>query len=180
MIRTQRLNLVSWREGHRFLFAEMHAHPEVMEDLGGPISRAESDAKLDHYRAAYAKYGLSRWAVENHAGTFLGYVGVMPRQSPGHPLGLHFEVGWRFTRGAWGRGYATEGAKAALDDAFRKAELGEILSYTGAENVRSQAVMARLGLRRDTSRDFIAEYERVGAWRGLVWVAERARGGESG
>lgn len=173
MIRTERLQLVPWRAKHRVPFVGMHADPEVMFDLGGPISQAESDAKFNRYSTAYAEHGLSRWAVEGADGTFLGYAGVMPRPLPGHPLGPHFEVGWRFTRGAWGNGYATESARAALDDVFRRTGLEEVVSYTGANNARSQAVMARLGLRRDTSRDFTAKYDRVGSWQGLVWVAFR-------
>jgi RimJ/RimL family protein N-acetyltransferase len=149
----------------------MHADLEVMADQGGPIDQTKSDAKLDRYITAYMEHGVSRWAVENVDGAFLGYAGVMPRLTPTHPLGPHFEIGWRFMRRAWGHGYATEGAKAALEDAFRRLGLKEIVSYTSTANLRSQAVMARLNLQRDPSRDFIAEYEGVGQWRGLVWVA---------
>jgi RimJ/RimL family protein N-acetyltransferase len=171
MIQTSRLKLVCWDARHRGPFAEMHADPEVMLDLGGPISRSESDAKLARYAAAYREHGVSRWAVEADDGRFLGYAGVMPRLSPDHPLGPHFEIGCRFLRTVWGLGYATESAKAALSDALRRKRLDEIASYTSAANVRSQAVMMRLGLRRDPSRDFTAEYERVGSWRGLIWAA---------
>ncbi len=104
----------------------------------------------------------------------------MPRSSSDHPLGPHVEIGWRFTRNAWGQGYATESARAALDNVFQNTELEEVLSYTGADNLRSQAVMARLNLQRDAARDFTAEYEDVGAWRGLVWVAARGRSWTSG
>lgn len=158
----------------------MHADPEVMHDLGGPISQAESDAKFDRYDVAYMQHGLARWAVETHDRTFLGYTGVMPRSSSDHPLGPHVEIGWRFTRNAWGQGYATESARAALDNVFQNTELEEVLSYTGVDNLRSQAVMARLNLQRDAARDFTAEYEDVGAWRGLVWVAARGRSWTSG
>jgi RimJ/RimL family protein N-acetyltransferase len=154
----------------------MHADPEVMADQGGPVDRINSDAKFDRYRAAYVEHGVSRWAVENADGTFLGYAGVMPRLLPDHPLGPHFEIGWRFIRSAWGHGYATESAKAALEDTFRRAGIKEIVSYTSADNLRSQTVMARLKFQRDPSRDFIAEYPGVGLWRGMVWVAIPGQG----
>jgi RimJ/RimL family protein N-acetyltransferase len=173
MLQTARLRLQPWQERHREAFAALHADPVVMADLGGPISRAASDAKLARYRAAFEQGGVSRWAVEDSAGCFLGYAGVMPRPDGAHPLGPHHEIGWRFTQDAWGQGYATESARAALAHAFRIVRGDEILSYTGSDNHRSQAVMRRLHLRRDPSRDFVAAYERVDQWRGLVWVAHR-------
>jgi RimJ/RimL family protein N-acetyltransferase len=91
-----------------------------------------------------------------------------------HPLGPHFEIGWRLMRDAWGRGYATEAAAAALDDAFKRVGLSEVVSYTAPDNLRSQAVMKRLYLQRDSSRDFSANYEGVGIWHGLVWVGRPA------
>jgi RimJ/RimL family protein N-acetyltransferase len=176
MIQTQRLRLRPWHDEHRAAFAQMHADPEVMADQGGPVDQVKSNEKFDRYRAAYAEHGIARWAVENFDGTFLGYAGVMPRLLPDHPLGPHFEIGWRFIRSAWGQGYATESAKAALEDAPRRARIKEIVSYTSADNLRSQAVMARLKFQRKPSLDFVAEYERTGLWRGLVWIAFSAQG----
>jgi len=173
MILTTRLKLCPWRNDHRTPFAAMHADPEVTADLGGPFDRADSDAKLDRYAHAYAAHGLSRWAVEAMDGAFLGYAGVVPQRIPGHPLGPHLEIGWRFVRSAWGHGYATESAKAALAQAFRHEGVREILSYADAQNLRSQAVMARLGLERNAARDFVADYGK-GPWHGMVWVATPA------
>jgi RimJ/RimL family protein N-acetyltransferase len=170
MIQTNRLLLRPWRADDGRAFAQLHADPTVMADLGGPMDRLASDRKLDRYRTAYLEHGVSRWAVEDAEGNFVGYAGVMPRPAADHPLGPHHEIGWRFVRSVWGRGYATESAQAALKDAFEHRELQEILSYTSADNLRSQAVMARLRLQRDESRDFVADYGR-GPWRGLVWVA---------
>jgi len=170
IIETPRLRLRPWREVDRAAFAALNADPEVARDLGGPLTQATSDAKLDRYTAAFDRLGFCRWATETHAGEFLGYAGVMPA-GPDHPLGHHHEIGWRLKRTAWGHGYATEAAKAALNDGFARVGLAEVLSYTAADNVRSQAVMGRLQLERDAARDFVAQYEGVGAWRGLVWVA---------
>ncbi len=77
-------------------------------------------------------------------------------------------------RNAWGRGYATEATQAALNDAFIRSGLDEVVAYTAPDNLRSQAVMTRLQLQRDPSRDFTANYEGIGAWHGLVWVARRS------
>jgi RimJ/RimL family protein N-acetyltransferase len=79
-------------------------------------------------------------------------------------------------RNAWGYGYATEAARAALDDAFTRMGFPEILAYTASDNLRSQAVMTRLQMRRDPSRDFVADYNSVKAWQGLMWVAAAATG----
>ena len=172
MIETQRLRLFEWAPHHRIAFSQLHADPEVMADLGGPIGSLESDLKFDRYCAAWREHLVSRWAVENRHGEFLGYAGVMPRMSEDHPLGMHFEIGWRFVRRAWGNGYACESAKAALDHAIRDRGLTGILSYTSAENLRSQAVMRRLGLCRRPSLDFAISLPSGDLWHGLVWVAE--------
>lgn len=170
MIETPRLRLHHWHDRHRVPFAAMHADPDVMADYRGPVSRSESDTKFERYVAAQREHGISRWAVEDLDGVFLGYCGVMPRPSTEHPLGAHVEVGWRFVRQAWGQGYASESARAAIAHAVREFGLTDILSYTGPDNLRSQAVMAQLGLARDPARDFTIANARGEPWRGLVWV----------
>jgi len=173
LIDTGRVRLRRWREADRDAFAALNADPEVTWDLGGPLDRGRSDAKFERYMAAFDRYGFCRWALERSDGRFLGYAGVMPA-SAGHPLGPHMEVGWRLVRSAWGQGYATEAAGAALRDAFTRAGLREVFAYTAHDNVRSQAVMQRLRLERDPARDFTAHYDGFGDWRGLVWIARAA------
>jgi RimJ/RimL family protein N-acetyltransferase len=169
IIDTPRLRLRFWQAADRAAFAAMNEDPEVMHDLGGPFDLAESNAKFDRYAAAQHQFGFGRWLVETRDGDFVGYAGVLKARA-GHPLGEHFEIGWRLVRAAWGKGYAAEAAKAALEDAFSRAQLTEVLAYTAPENARSQAVMRRLALTRDPSRDFTAQYDK-GVWRGLVWFA---------
>lgn len=169
MIRSDRLRLKPWQESDRDAFAALNATPEVMWDLGGPLGRAQSDAKFDRYVAAFARHGFCRWALEDRDGQFLGYTGVMPSR-PGHPLGPHADIGWRLVHSAWGRGYATEAARAALRDAFERVGLKEVLAYTSADNVRSREVIKRLNMQRAESLDY-AEPLGTGMWQGLVWIA---------
>jgi RimJ/RimL family protein N-acetyltransferase len=158
ILQTARGRLRVWRDADRDAFAAMHADPEVMWDAAAPLSRAESDAKLERYRQVFAVHGFSRWAMEDREGGFLGSVGLLPIPD-GH------QPGWRFRREAWGQGYATEGAVAALRDGFERCGFDEVLSYAAPDNLRSQRVMERLALVRDRTRDFVA----ADGWNGWVW-----------
>jgi RimJ/RimL family protein N-acetyltransferase len=169
LIRSDRLKLRNWRDSDRDAFAALNAAAEVTVDLGGPLDRTASDAKFDRYAAAFDRHGFCRWALEDSDGQFLGYAGVMPARS-GHPLGPHADIGWRLLRASWGRGYATEAARASLRDAFERVNLQEVLAYTSIDNLRSQAVIRRLNMQRAASLDY-SEPLGSGTWRGLVWIA---------
>jgi len=149
----------------------MHADPDVMADLEGTIDQKASRMKFERYRNAEHEHKISRWAVETKQGEFIGYTGVMARMDAEHPLGEHFEIGWRFVRKSWGNGFATESAKQALEHAINDMSFKEVIAYTSADNLRSQAVMKRLGLRRTASRDFVLPQSSGKEWRGLVWSA---------
>ena len=169
VILSDRIRLRSWRDSDRAAFAALNADPVVSRDLGGPLRCAASDAKLDRYMATFVELGFCRWLVEDLDQQFLGYAGVMPARS-GHPLGRHFDIGWRLVRAAWDRGYATEAAKASLRDVFERMHLTEVLAYTSADNFRSQAVIKRLNMQRAPALDY-SEPVGKGTWRGLVWIA---------
>ncbi|MGI9408031.1 MAG: GNAT family N-acetyltransferase [Hyphomicrobiaceae bacterium] len=160
-----------WRDDHRDAFVALCADADVMADLGGPIGRVAALEKLAGYVASYEQHGVTKWAVEDLSGTLLGYTGAMP-EGPDHPLGDHFEIGWRFLPCSWGKGYASEAARAALTYFFAHNPAVEVLAYTTKENVRSQGVMERLNLTRTPERDFTAPYDGQ-PWHGLVWVTGR-------
>ena len=165
---TKRLTVRDWQQSDRAAFFDMHTDPEVMHDYGGILDRNDSDEKFDRYMATFNRTGFCRWAIESLNGEFLGYAGLMPVESC-HPLGAHVDIGWRLIRSAWGFGYATEAASAALSDGFERLGVSEVIGYTAPENLRSQAVMIRLGMKRDGSRDFSVNYD-FGPWHGLVWA----------
>ncbi|WP_075217047.1 GNAT family N-acetyltransferase [Mongoliimonas terrestris] len=172
MIVLRQGRLVPFGEQHLADFIAMAADPLVMADHGGALDAVAATAKFEGYVAAQAATGFSRMALEGLDGAFLGAVGVTVLP-PDHPTGAHMDVGWRLTQAAWGRGLATEAGAAVLRDAFARSDVDMIAAYTAPDNARSQAVMARLGLRRDPARDFRTLFP-TGPFEGLVWIADRA------
>ena len=152
--RTERLWLRQWRDDDWAPFAALNADPEVMRHFPSTLDEQESNAFAYRNAALLEVHGYGLWAVEQAAsGEFLGMVGL------NQPLwDARFtpctEVGWRFARSAWGHGYATEAARAALAVAFGPLRLDEVVSFTTVANTRSRAVMERLGMTRDAAEDF--------------------------
>jgi RimJ/RimL family protein N-acetyltransferase len=153
-IRTERLILRRWRDTDLEPFARLNADPEVMAHLPALLDRAASDALAKRIREHFERHGFGLWAVEAPGvAPFLGFVGLsIPRFTAAFTPCV--EVGWRLARGYWGKGYATEAARAALDVGFVNVGLDEIVSFTVPANGRSIAVMQRLGMTRDPADDF--------------------------
>lgn len=148
---TPRLRLRQWRDDDLVPFARLNADPRVMEHFPAPLERAASDAAVMCLRAEIADRGWGFWAVEakDHAaegaGRFIGFTGLRIPAVP-LPIGPCVEIGWRLAHEHWGRGYASEAARAALDYGFATLGLDEIVSFTALQNTRSQAVMRRIGM----------------------------------
>jgi RimJ/RimL family protein N-acetyltransferase len=151
---TERLILRPWRPEDLEPFAALNADPRVAAPLGGPADRAFSDALAARFSNSFAEHGFGYWAVElPGVAPFIGALGL---SVPGFdaPFMPAVEIGWRLAFEHWGKGYATEGARAALDFGFNEANLAEIVSFTAKINTRSRAVMERLGMHSDPEDDF--------------------------
>lgn len=159
-VRTERLLLRQWREEDVEPLSEIHTQPEYLEfmrvrDAPGQIAR---------FREQWHDVGFSHWAVEELAsGSLVGHIGLMRHFD--WPLAeAPVEVGWTLHRDWWGRGLATEGARGAME-CWREELLEDeqLLSIALPANVRSRAVMERLGL----------TYRGTADWHGLehVWYA---------
>ena len=148
-LETDRLRLRQWIQSDRESFARLNADLRVMEFLPSILDRATSDAMIDCLQAKIAERGWGLWAVESKQDKqFIGFVGLeIPKADL--PFTPCVEIGWRLAFEYWGKGYATEAAKAALKVGFDRLELPEIVSFTTIDNHRSSAVMERLGMTRD-------------------------------
>jgi RimJ/RimL family protein N-acetyltransferase len=141
----------------------MNADPEVREHLGDLMTRAQSDTSVARFRAEFDERGYGWWAVEELAtSSFIGFAGL-DLVDEGMPF-TGVEIGWRLARAAWGKGFATEAALATLDFAFKALALPEVLAVTTLGNVRSQAVMQRIGMTRDPADDFADPTVPDGPW----------------
>jgi len=147
-----RVRLRAWREDDLEPFAALNADPVVMEHFPATLTRAESDAMVrERVVPHFEEHGFGLWALEiPGSAVFAGFVGlqVPTFESWFTPC---VEIGWRLAQPYWGGGYATEAARLALRVGFGRAGLDEIVSFTAPANVRSIAVMERLGMQRDGS-----------------------------
>lgn len=153
-LQTDRLLLRSWRDEDLPAFAALNGDAEVMEFMPKRLDRAESDAFAVRIRRRIDGEGWGLWALEvPGVAPFAGYVGLTVPSFVA-PFTPCVEIGWRLPRICWGRGYATEAARLAVDHGFRVLGLEEIVSFTYQGNARSRAVMQRLGMHHDTAGDF--------------------------
>lgn len=153
-LRTPRLRLRRWRGEDREPFAMLNADPAVMEHFPATLDRSASDALIDSIEAGFERHGFGLWALEpREGGELLGFTGLAVPAFEAH-FTPAVEIGWRLARPAWGYGYATEAARAALAYGFEQVGLEQVVSFTAAENARSRAVMERLGMTRDPAEDF--------------------------
>jgi ribosomal-protein-alanine N-acetyltransferase len=147
-IATPRLVLRPWQASDLPLFAELNADPNVMRFLAGVLTRQESDAYVEQARSHLVQHGFCKWAVEAPGvAPFIGAVGLgyVKFEAAFTPA---VEVAWRLDRRYWGRGYATEAARAAIMDGFNRVGLPDIVAITALPNIASMRVMERLGMDR--------------------------------
>ncbi len=145
---TDRLILRQFREADLDEYARMCADPEVMQYLsasGAPMSRADAWRQMAMFAGHWALRGYGTWAIEERAtGRFVGRAGLhYPEGWPDR------EVGWTLAREFWGRGFATEAARAAVAHAFDTLGWDHLVSLILPGNERSVRVAERLGARFD-------------------------------
>jgi RimJ/RimL family protein N-acetyltransferase len=146
-VTTGRLHLARFEHGDLDELVGVFAHREVWEfPYGRGMTRDETRAFLDAQIEHWDQCGFGCWSArERTTGLLVGYVGLsvptfLPEILPA------VEVGWRLAPTAWGQGYATEGATAALDEAFTTLGLQSVCSLPQADNPRSVRVAERLGM----------------------------------
>ncbi|EAZ92296.1 GNAT family N-acetyltransferase [Crocosphaera chwakensis] len=144
---TPRLKLREWKEEDKEPFFKLNSDPRVMEFMPKRLSKEESDQLVERIKLQFKEDGYSFFAVELiEDNTFIGFIGLsIPKFDAFFTPCV--EIGWRLAYDYWGKGYATEGAKATLNYGFNELGLLEIVSFTVPQNVRSRQVMERIGMK---------------------------------
>jgi len=151
---TERLLLRRWRDADRLPFQQLNADPRVMEFMPGLLTPAASDELVDRIEAHFEQHGFGPFAAEHReTGALLGYIGLYTPTFHAEFMPA-VEIAWRLTADDWGRGLATEGARAVARHAFAELGLASLVSFTVPENLRSRRVMEKLGMTHDPRDDF--------------------------
>ncbi|MEO6579902.1 MAG: GNAT family N-acetyltransferase [Sphingomicrobium sp.] len=153
---TARLRLREWGDEDREPFYAIMNTPAVMRHLGGLQTPEQWAEVFQRLIGVQREHGHAFWIVEDKAsGEIQGFCGVKRVNSPGAgTLMEQHEIGWRLRESAWGQGIAKEAAIVSLDLAFGRFDAPHVIAMTVAENVSSQGLMIRLGMRRREDLDF--------------------------
>ncbi|MCW2753482.1 MAG: hypothetical protein JWQ32_893 [Marmoricola sp.] len=153
-LRTSRLLLRQWREDDVAPYTAINADRRVMEFFPRPFTPEETRAQVERFSTALAADRPGIFAAERRSdATFIGFIGLAVPQFEA-AFTPCVEIGWRLAVEAWGKGLATEGALAVREHAFGALGLDEIVSFTSRLNLRSQAVMRKIGMTHDVDDDF--------------------------
>ena len=143
-LETQRLILRQWINSDFAEFFKLNSDPDVMQYFPDILSKQESDQLAQRIQTLITTNGWGFWAIEvKDTRQFIGFTGLNKPQYK-IPCSPCTEIGWRLSKSSWGKGYATEAAKAALSFAFESLSLSEVYAFTTVKNDRSRAVMERL------------------------------------
>jgi RimJ/RimL family protein N-acetyltransferase len=158
ILETERLWLRWFRESDFESYLELARDPEVMRFVGGTVANeTEAWKQLASFMGHWYFRGYGAWAVEEkESGKFVGRIGFM--KPAGWP---DFELGWTLSRASWGKGYATEGARRALEYAFTEMNRDHVISLIAPENVNSIRVAERLGERVTGETEVIGKHVRI-------------------
>lgn len=145
IIQTDRLVFREFTQADMDKLFLLLSDPIVMKYCSGPISITSTQKWLDMIMESYKKYGYDYWAVyEKNTDVFLGQIGIVNQEIDGKQEDcLALMIGQRY----WNKGYATEGAIACINYAFKSLKLQKIIATVEPENFQSIGVLKKIGMK---------------------------------
>ncbi|WP_149453273.1 GNAT family N-acetyltransferase [Pasteuria penetrans] len=157
-IETERLILRDWEYEDLEPLWKMNQDPRVREFSPVGYTGWETEDMVRWFCQHWWEYGFTSFACESKENaTFIGHVGLVVCSFEAH-FTPNVEIGWRLDARYWGRGYATEAARAVLAKSFTDYGLNEVVSLTVPNNMRSRRVMEKINLLHDEDGDFQHPY----------------------
>jgi len=129
---------------------ELDSNPDVLKFIGIDTVKEiqESENVIKGLQKQYAENGIGRWAViEKSTGEFMGWSGLRLYREPVNNQTNVYELGYRFLPKFWGKGYATETARAWVDYAFNELKLDKLFAITDLEHDNSKNVLHKVGFK---------------------------------
>lgn len=145
---SERLGFRLWTTADLEEFAQLNADRAVMEHFPSPLRKKEVKALIERLQHHYTTHGFTYYATQIQAtGEFIGMIGLSYKEfhSPYTPA---VDIGWRLKQSAWGKGYATEGAKRCLKLAFTNLQLDQVIAICPTSNHKSEKVMQQIGMQK--------------------------------
>ena len=155
IIETDRLILRTWIASDLEPMSAIHKDHNVMKYLGGIKDACATAKYIETLEKHYDTHGYTLYATEKKStGDFIGFIGIRFADYLKEYFNPAPEIAWRLSYKHWGKGYATEGAKAVLQYAFNDLSLFEVISLASECNQRSLRVMQKIGLKHNRKDDF--------------------------
>ncbi len=141
-----RLAFRNWSQDDLKVFAQMNADDSVMEHFPTRLSEEETKAYMVRLHDHYKIWGYTYYAVDlKESDEFIGFIGLAYKEYHA-TFTPCVDIGWRLKSRAWGKGYATEGAKRCLEHGFQDLGLDRIIATCTVNNLKSEAVMKKIGM----------------------------------
>lgn len=154
ILETKRLILRTWLDSDLEAMSKINEDTKVCEFLPGPFDKKQTQTMIESWMLHYQQKGYGIYAVElKSTHEMIGFLGLWTPTFEAH-FTPAVEIAWRLASKHWNQGYATEGAQAVLDYAFNQVGLNEIVSFTVVNNLPSQRVMQKIGLKHNPLDDF--------------------------
>lgn len=147
---SERLGFRNWNKEDLKEITELNADVDVMEHFPKTLNEKETEMFMDRLQKHYTDRGYTYFATEVLAtGELIGFIGLA-YQDYETSFTPATDIGWRLKKTAWGKGYATEGAKRCLEYAFDNLNLNRVIAVCTENNNKSERVMIKIGMNKLT------------------------------
>lgn len=150
LFKSERLGFRNWTLEDLDALAALNADEEVMKYFPTTLTFMETESLLIRLQQQFDNHGYTYFStIELETDKCIGFIGLA-YQDYEAPFNPAVDIGWRLDRDAWGKGYATEGAKACLDYGFNTLNLSQIVAVCTLNNQTSERVMQKIGMKKQS------------------------------